>query len=98
MIHDYTSLCSLSPLFASLFVTTANGTSLPVLSHVTLHTSHFKVHSIPYVPDLNLQLFASQIVGHDYRIILEFDSSFIQDHPTRTLVDIDCKLHDPPRL
>lgn len=54
MAHDSTSLCSLSSSSASLFVNTAGGTSHPVLSHVTLHTSCFIVPSVSHVPDHNL--------------------------------------------
>jgi hypothetical protein len=56
MTHDSTSLCSLSPSSASLLVTIADGTSHPVLSHVTLHTLHFRVPSVSHVPNLNFQL------------------------------------------
>jgi hypothetical protein len=54
MTHDSTSLYSLSPSFASLFVNTTDDTSHPVLSHGILHTSRFMVPSVSYVPDLNL--------------------------------------------
>jgi hypothetical protein len=50
--HNSSSLCSLSPSSAFLFVTT--GASDPVLSHGTLRTSCFTVPSISHVPDLNL--------------------------------------------
>jgi hypothetical protein len=55
MIHDSTSHCSMSSSPAFLLVTTAGGTSHPVLSHDThLNTLCFRVPSISHVPDLNL--------------------------------------------
>jgi hypothetical protein len=54
MTYDSTSLCSLILSSTSLFVNTADGTSHPVLSHGTLHTSRFMVPSVSHVPDLNL--------------------------------------------
>jgi hypothetical protein len=99
MTHDSTSLCSLSPSSASLLVTIADGTSHPVLSHVTLHTLHFQVPSVSHVPNLNLQLLSvGQITDHDCRTILESDSWLVQDHHTRTFIGTGHRLLDPPRL
>jgi hypothetical protein len=78
MTHDSTSLYDLGPSSASLFITTADGTSHPVLSHGTLHISRFRIPSVSHVPDLYLQLLsAGQITGHNCRIILESDSCFV---------------------
>ena len=55
-IHNSTSVCSLGPSSASLFVNTFDGTFHPILSHGTLHTSRFMVPSISHVYYLNLQL------------------------------------------
>src|SRR6266540_6549423 len=99
MTHDSTHLCSLSLPSASLFVNTADGTSHSVLSHGTLHTSHFHVPSVSHVPHLNLQLLsAGQITDHDCSIILESDSCSVQDRRTGTLVGSDRRLRDSPRL
>jgi hypothetical protein len=59
MTHYSTSLFSLILSSTSLFVNTADGTSHPVLSHGTLHTSCFMVPSVSHVPDLNLQLMSA---------------------------------------
>src|SRR6266540_6540287 len=99
MTHDSTHLCSLNLPSASLFVNTADGTSHSVLSHGTLHASHFHVPSVSHVPHLNLQLLsAGQITDHNCRIILESDSCSVQDHRTRALVGTGRQLRDPPRL
>jgi hypothetical protein len=54
MTHDSTSLYDLGPSSASLFVTTVDGTSHPILSHGTLHTSHFRVPFVSQFSNLNL--------------------------------------------
>src|SRR6266542_5985869 len=95
MTHDSNHLRSLSPPSASLFVTTADGTSHSVLSHGTLCTPYFHVPSVSHVPHLKLQLLlAGQITDHDCRIILESDSCSIQDRRTGILVGSGRRLRD----
>jgi hypothetical protein len=50
MIPDSTHLDSINSLPSLVSVETIDGTSLPVVSHVTLHTPQFHVPSVSHVP------------------------------------------------
>ena len=95
MTLDLTHLSSVSPPSSPLIVQTADGTSLLVTRWATLSTSSFYVPTISHVPKLIMHLLsAGQITDHGCRIILEADSSCVQDLRSGLLVGTGPRRHD----
>jgi hypothetical protein len=64
-----------------------------------LCSDSFHVPDLSLVPDLTIQLMSTgQITDHDYRVILDPDFCYIQDHRTDHLVGTGPRHRDSQRL
>jgi hypothetical protein len=80
-------LSSLHPSYHHCIIHTADGYHLSVARQGTLSSNSFYVHGVSLFPDLTMQLMsARQITDHDYRVILDPNVCYIQDHRTDYLV------------
>jgi hypothetical protein len=82
-------LSCLSPSSRHCNVHTADGSPLSVAGQGTLSSDSFHVLDVSLILDLTMQLMSvGQIADHDYRVILDPDVCYIQDHRTGHLVGI----------
>jgi hypothetical protein len=80
-------------------VHTVDVSPLSVAGHVTLFSDSFHVPDVSHVPDLTMQLMsARQIADHDYRVILDPNVCYIQNHCTGHLVGTGPRRRDSQRL
>jgi hypothetical protein len=98
MTRHSTHLSALCP-YRNCTVHTADGSSLSVAGQGTFCSDSFNVPDVSLVPDLTMQLMsAGQITDHDYRVILDSDFCYIQDHRTGHLVGTGPRRRDSQRL
>jgi hypothetical protein len=98
MASHFTHLSSLCPS-RHLTVQTTNGSPLSVAGQSNLCSDSFHVPDVSLVSDLTMQLMsAGQITDHDYRIILDPDFFYIQDHRTGHLVGTGPRRRDSQRF
>jgi hypothetical protein len=81
------NLSALRPSYRHCIVHTADGSPLSVAGQGTLCSDSFHVPNVILIPDLTMKLMlARQITDHDYRVILDPNFCYIQDHRTNHLV------------
>jgi hypothetical protein len=89
MTPHSTHLCTLSP-YRHCTVHTVDGFPLSVTGQGTLYSDFFHVPDVSFVPDLTMQLMSvGQIIDHDFRVILDPNFCYVQDHRTDHLVGTD---------
>jgi hypothetical protein len=99
MTHHSAHLSSLHPSYFHCIVHTADGSPLSIAGQGTLSSNSFYVPHVSLVPDPTIQLmYVVQITDHDYRVILDPDVFYIQDHCTGHLVGTGPRCRDSLRL
>lgn len=99
MSSNSSTLSSLRSLNFHVHVLTADGTTLYVASRGTLTISSFSVPDVAHVPRFTMNLFSvGQLTDSGYRVILDIDSCFVQDHHMHTLVGNGPRRHDSQGL
>ena len=92
MTYDATHLHSCQPVSSDLRIMVADGTILPITSRGLLHTSHFHVPDVAYIPQLSMNLiFASQLTSHGCLVIFYEFACRVQDRLTGTLLGVGCR-------
>ena len=87
MTFDATHLHSYRPVPSDLRIMIADGTILPITSRGLLHTSHFRVPDVAYIPKLSMNLIsASQLTSHGCLVIFDEFECRVQDRLTGTLL------------
>jgi hypothetical protein len=99
MTPHSTHLSSLRIFYQHYVVHTTDGSPLSVAEQGTLYSDSFHVPDVSLVPDLTMHLMsARQITDHDYRVILNPDFCYIQDHRIGHLVGTSPHRCDSHRL
>ncbi|KAK8936211.1 hypothetical protein KSP39_PZI014038 [Platanthera zijinensis] len=80
-------MSNLSPVSSDLSIMVADDTILPIISRGLLHTSHFHVLDVAYIPRLSMNLISvGQLKSHDCLVILYEFACRVQDRLTGTLL------------
>jgi hypothetical protein len=95
MIPHSAHLSSIHPSYRHCIVHTVDGSPLSVARQGTLSSDSFHAPDVSLVLDLTMQLMSTgHITNHNYRIILDSDICYIQDHRTGHLVGTDPRHRD----
>ena len=87
MTFDITSLHSYQSVSPNLRLIIADSTTLPIATCGTLHTAHFHIPDVAYIPKLSMNFISvSQLASRGYLVIFYELLCYVQDRHTGTLI------------